>query len=703
MRRPPRPRPTKPSVVTASLLSDQRDPLIRRLCEAEKHFDALLGGLATVTALLLDRSGRVVTSNAGAEAILGYRRQELVGRHISLFHPREAVSGGRPGLELEFAAGSGRFEEEEWRLRKDGSTFWANVSLSALYAAPGEPYGFLEIAHDFTRRRQAEQTLRESEERFRQLVQGARDYAIFLLDASGRVTTWNEGAQRIKGYAIHEILGEHFSRFYPDEAVRNGWPDKELRMATEAGSFEDEGWRVRKDGSQFWANVVITALRDDEGHLRGFSKITRDLTERRKAEQALRVAHRDLERRVDDRTTDLTRLNDTLRSEVDRRVLLEANLRDRVVQLREADRQKNDFLATLAHELRNPLAPIRNATELMRRAENDPRMISRAQGVIERQVSQMVRLIDDLLDLSRITRGRIELRLEPVDLRSVVKSGVETSRPLIEERGHQLAVNLPDDPVLVNVDPVRVSQVIANLLNNAAKFTHPGGRIAIQVERDGDRVVLGITDNGIGIESDVLSRIFEPFAQRGAQEFAQGGLGIGLSIVERLVKLHGGEIEARSNGPGQGSQFLVRLPLDSSPAVDPGRPLTNQETEDPERTRILVVDDNREAAETLALILQMGGNVVETAHDGLEALSRGESFRPNVVLLDLGMPRMNGYETARQMREREWGLEATLVALTGWGQESDRQRTHEAGFALHLVKPVDAIELERAIARLRRT
>ena len=200
------------------------------MCEAEKHFDALLGGLTAVTAVLLDRSGRVVASNAGAEGILGYRREELVGRHFSLFHPREAVSGGRPGFELEFAAGSGRFEDEEWRLRKDGSSFWARVTLSALYATPGEPYGFLEIAHDFTRRRQTEQTLRESEERFRQLVQGARDYAIFLLDVSGRVATWNEGAERIKGYAIHEILGEHFSRFYPDEAVRNGWPDKELRM-----------------------------------------------------------------------------------------------------------------------------------------------------------------------------------------------------------------------------------------------------------------------------------------------------------------------------------------------------------------------------------------------------------------------------------------------------------------------------------------
>jgi PAS domain S-box-containing protein len=683
------------------MLADQRDPYARRLRQAEKHFDGLLAGLTTSAVLLFDKGGRVVASNAGAEAILGYRREEIVGRHCSIFHTREVVSGGRPSLELEFAARTGRFEDEEWRVRKDGSTFWANVTLSALHAAPGEHCGFLEISHDFTQRKQAEQTLRESEARFRQLVEGARDYAIFLLDASGRVSTWNEGAQRIKGYAVHEIVGEHFSRFYPEEAVRKGWPDKELRMAAEAGSFEDEGWRVRKDGSRFWANVIITALRGADGTLRGFSKITRDLSERRKAEEALRDAHRDLERRVADRTAELTQLNETLRSEVDRRVRLETDLRDRVKQLREADRQRNDFLAILAHELRNPLAPIRNATELMRRGENDPRIIARAQSVIERQVAQMVRLIDDLLDLSRITRDRIDLRLEIVDLRSIVRSGVETSRPLIEERGHELTVELPPDPLLINVDPVRISQVVANLLNNAAKFTHPGGRIAVRAARDGDGVVLAISDNGIGIERDVLPRIFEPFAQRGTQEFAQGGLGIGLSIVERLVKLHGGEIEAHSEGPGLGSRFLVRLAHASPPPLDPSR-VADQGAGVAERTRILVVDDNREAADTLATILQMGGNTVATAHDGLDALSRGESFRPDVVLLDLGMPRMNGYETARRIREREWGLRATLVALTGCGQDSDRQRTQEAGFALHLVKPVDAIELERAIGRLRR-
>jgi len=314
----------------------------------------------------------------------------------------------------------------------------------------------------------------------------------------------------------------------------------------------------------------------------------------------------------------------------------------------------------------------------------------------------MVRLIDGLLDLSRITRDRIELRLESVDLRSIVKSGVETSRPLIEERGHRLDVELADDSLPVKVDPIRISQVIANLLNNAAKFTHPKGHVAIRARRDGDAVVLEIADDGIGIEPDVLPRIFEPFAQRGTPEFAQGGLSIGLSIVERLVKLHGGGIEAVSKGLGQGSQFFVRLPLAPPQTLDAG-PLSSEEVDDSERMRILVVDDNREAADTLAMILKMGSNAVETAHDGLEALARGESFRPDVVLLDLGMPRMNGYETARLIREREWGLRATLVALTGWGQDSDRQRTQAAGFAMHLVKPVDAIELERAIARLRRT
>jgi PAS domain S-box-containing protein len=694
-------RPAKPPSAAALLLIDQQDSTAGELQEARKHFEKLLAGVGGYSILLLDRSGRIVASNVGAETIFGYRREEIVGRHFSTFHRRDAVSGGRPGLELEFAAGTGRLEEEGWRVCKDGSAFWANVTLSALHDSAGKHYGFLEVVRDFTQRRLAEQTLRESEERFRMLVEEVRDYAIFLLDTSGRVTTWNEGAQRIKGYNVHEIIGEHFSRFYPEEAIRHGWPEEELRRAAESGRFEDEGWRVRKDGSQFWANVSITALRDSDGALRGYSKITRDLTERRKAEESLRASHTDLESRVAERTAELTRVNEMLRSEVEIRARLETDLRNRVEQLRDSDRQKNNFLATLAHELRNPLAPIRNAAELMRRAENDPQTIARAQGIVERQVSQMVRLIDDLLDLSRISRGRIDLRLEAADLRSSVRSGVETSRPLIDDRGHQLLVTLPDAPLPVKVDPVRISQVIANLLNNAAKFTPAGGAIVVEARCDSEWVLLSIADNGIGIDREVLPRIFEPFAQRGSPEFAQGGLGIGLSIVEQLVVLHGGRIEASSEGRGRGSTFTIRLPLASLP-VDHAAAAPEHASGSPEQTRILVVDDNREAAETLGMLLQIDGNVVATAHDGLEALACGDSFRPDVVLLDLGMPRMNGYETARRMRERDWGLKATLVALTGWGQDTDRKLSKAAGFDLHVVKPVDAVELERAVARLRR-
>jgi CheY-like chemotaxis protein/anti-sigma regulatory factor (Ser/Thr protein kinase) len=252
----------------------------------------------------------------------------------------------------------------------------------------------------------------------------------------------------------------------------------------------------------------------------------------------------------------------------------------------------------------------------------------------------------------------------------------------------------------VKADTVRISQVVANLLNNAAKFTQPGGRIVIEAERDAEWASLSISDNGIGIDRDVLPRIFVPFAQRGSAEFAQGGLGIGLSIVERLVVLHGGRIEGSSEGRGRGSTFVMRLPIAPLP-VDQAAPPPDRDSKSPEPTRFLVVDDNHDAAETLGMILQIGGNVVETAHDGFEALARGESFRPDVVLLDLGMPRMNGYETARRMRERDWGLKATLIAVTGWGQETDRKLSKAAGFDLHVVKPVDADALERAVARLR--
>jgi signal transduction histidine kinase len=366
--------------------------------------------------------------------------------------------------------------------------------------------------------------------------------------------------------------------------------------------------------------------------------------------------------------------------------------------LRDADRRKDEFLATLAHELRNPLAPMRNALHALRLARSGESTTSTARlhAMMERQVNHMVRLVDDLLEVSRITRGTIELRLEPVDLAAAVRAAVETSRPLIDAGGHDLGVELPPDPVMLRGDPVRLAQVVGNLLNNAAKYTPRGGHIRLVARRAGDEVELEVRDDGVGIPNDMLDHVFELFAQVDhTRAAAQGGLGIGLTLVQRIVELHGGRVEASSAGPGRGSTFRVRLPI-----AEEYRVSTTSESELPNERpalpsrRVLVVDDNVDAAESLGLLLRFLGADVEVAHDGPSALERMQPFRPELVLLDIGMPGMDGYEVAARIRALPSNGDVTVIALTGWGQSEDRARSHAAGFDRHLVKPVDIDTLE---------
>ncbi len=373
----------------------------------------------------------------------------------------------------------------------------------------------------------------------------------------------------------------------------------------------------------------------------------------------------------------------------------------------EADRRKDEFLATLAHELRNPLAPIRNGLTVMRLAGGDREAVEKARGMMERQVQQMVRLIDELLDLSRISRGKVELRRERVTLASVVTSAVETSRPLIEEAGHELLVRLPAEPVFLNADTTRLAQVFSNLLNNAAKYTERGGHIRLAAEAGNGQVQVSIQDDGIGIPASMLPAIFEMFTQVDRSlEKAQGGLGIGLSIVKRLVEMHGGTVEARSAGHGKGSELIVRLPALASPAAEPrptlGASDGGDSTEPAARRRVLVADDNVDSAESLAMMLELMGNEVRTTHDGVEAVETAEEFRPSVIVLDIGMPRMNGYDACRRIREQPWGREVIIVALTGWGQAEDKRRSKEAGFDRHLVKPIEPAALGELLATLER-
>jgi PAS domain S-box-containing protein len=616
---------------------------------SEERFRLLVQGARDYGIFMLDPEGRVTSWNAGAERMKGYRPDEIIGKHFSTFYPPEAIARAWPEHELAVARAEGRFEDEGWRIRKDGSQFWASVVITAARDARGELVGFSKITRDLTERRRHEEDLRQSEERLRLMVEAVQDYAIFMLDPRGVVASWNAGAERIKGYRPHEIIGRHFSTFYPQERIAEGWPEHELEMAAAHGRFEDVGWRLRKDGSQFWANVVITAVRGDDGELRGFAKVTRDLTEIK-----------------------------------------------RVERIEEEGRQMTEFLAMLGHELRNPLAPIRNAVALMGTKEELDPTIEWARAIIERQVGHMSRLVDDLLDVSRITSGKITLRREATDLAALVAKSVDATRAVFEKRRLVVEEDLGPGPLRVSGDATRLSQIILNLLNNAAKYTPPGGHVWVSVAREGGEAVLSVRDDGIGMSPELVPHVFELFVQgeRGLDR-SEGGLGLGLTMVQRLVNLHGGTALARSPGLGQGSEFLVRFPVDETPeaAAPPAAGLESAG----EQRRILVVDDNQDAADSTAMLLSLWGYDVTTVHDGVGALDSVARKRPDVVLLDIGLPGIDGYEVARQIRAGE-NKDIVLVAMTGYGQVEDRLRSAGAGFTTHLVKPVEPDALRRLLA-----
>jgi PAS domain S-box-containing protein len=469
---------------------------------------------------MLDPEGRVRSWNTGARRIKGYAAEEIIGRHFSVFYPPQRIAEGWPEHELDVAATTGRFEDEGWRLRKDGSRFWANVVITRLDEADGSLRGFAKVTRDLTARRKHEELLRQSEERFRLLVDSVRDHAIFMLDPLGHVASWNLGAQLTKGYLAEDVIGRHFSLFYPEEQRAAGWPARELDLALRNGGLEDEGWRLRKDGSRFWAGVVITPIHDATGRHLGFAKVTRDLSEHR-----------------------------------------------RVRTLEDEGRRLTTFIAMLGHELRNPIAPIANAVSILQLEEPESERVRTCRDIIARQVGQLRRLVDDLLDMGRITTGKIHLSREVIPLGEVLATAAEMVDPLVRERGHVLVVDAGDAPLWVHGDRARLVQVLGNLLNNAAKFTPPGGRIELVLRSSGERAELSVRDNGQGIDPQRLPDVFNLFVQGGPDEARAGGLGLGLSLVQQLVALHGGDVSAYSVGqPGKGSEFVVRLPLARPPA-----------------------------------------------------------------------------------------------------------------------------------------
>ena len=746
----------------------------------EEPFRRLVDSVSDYAIFLLDTEGRVATWNRGAQRIKGYRPEEIIGKHISVFHPRAAIDKCWPQHELETARRLGRFEDEGWRLRKDGSRFWASVVITPVRDDAGRLLGFAKVTRDLTERRQHEDRLRESEERFRMLVEGIQDYAIFLVDLDGNVSSWNAGAQRIKGYGPAEIIGKHISVFYLPEARERGWPMQELELAERQGRFEEEGWRLRKDGTRFWASVVITPLRGADGRMRGFAKVTRDLSERREQEERLQQSEErfrlllegiedyaiymlDAEGRVTSWNTGAERITGYTAEEIIgqsferfftsediasgrpaeelRRAVLHRRATDRAWRLRkdgtrfwadvvvtslhdsdgrlrgftkvtrdlserkrmesleEQGRHLTEFLAMLAHELRNPLAPIRNAAGIIAMQKDASPQVKWAREVIDRQAAQLTRLVDDLLDVSRITRGKLRLKGAPMDLNEAVERALETVRPQMDARRQEVHFALSAEPLTVHGDLARLTQVAANLLGNACKYTPEGGRIWIETRQGDDDAVLRVRDNGMGIAPHVLERVFDLFAQgERTLDRSEGGLGIGLTLARRIVDLHGGSIVARSEGAGKGAEFVVcipRLTLEQSEATGP--------TGDFElpvggaKRSILVVDDNVDAASSMAMLLRMAGHEVEVEHDGAAALERVSRHAPDLLLLDIGLPGMNGYDVARHLRSRPEGQALRIIALTGYGQEEDRRRSLEAGFDGHLVKPVMPADLFSAI------
>jgi len=618
----------------------------------EDPFRQLVESTRDYAIFLLDPGGHVRTWNAGAERIKGYTTPEILGHHFSRFYTEDAVARRWPEHELAVAATQGRFEDEGWRVRKDGSRFWANVVLTALRDPGGAVRAFSKITRDLSERRRAEESLRLSEERFRLLVETVKDYAIFMLDTDGRVASWNAGAERIKGYAAHEIIGKHFSEFYPEDARRKKWPEQELALAREHGRFEDEGPRLRKDGTTFWANVVISAVLERDGTLRGFAKVTRDLTDRR-----------------------------------------------RVEALEDASRKTNEFLAMLAHELRNPLAPMANALKLLARAPTSDPTELWVREVLERQTGQMSRLVDDLLDVSRVTRAAMVLDRKPLDARKSLRNALDAARQWIEEGRHRLILEIADERLEIDGDEVRLNQVFQNLLRNAAKYTPQGGEIRVAARREGDEAVISVRDSGVGMTPELVESAFEIFKQ-GSQSLDRphGGLGVGLTLVQRLVHLHGGSVQARSEGPGKGAEFIVRLPLRAEPAIIDAASLSREDGKHAGTPRrVLVVDDNQDAAHALRLLLETDGHEVMVAADGAAGLALAREHRPDVVLLDIGLPTLNGYEIATRIRADPALKGTVLVAVTGYGQMHDRARASASGFDHHLVKPVEFRALQELL------
>ncbi len=623
--------------------------------------DTVLDGIVTI-----DSHGRMRSFNPAAERLFGYTTAEVLGRNVSMLMPEPYHSRHDGYLKHYLETGEARIiglGREVVGRRKDRSTFDMELAVSEFRL--GDERYFTGVIRDISNRKHLEEELRsrlqevaEAEERICSVVDNVLD-AIITIDERGSIQTFNAAAERTFGYSREDAVGKNVRMLMPEPD--RGRHDQYIANYLDTGRAKiiGTGREVvgqRKDGTLFPMELAISEFRI--GSARYFTGIVHDITERKR---------------------------------------LERELHARLEQLAVADHRKDQFIGLLGHELRNPLAPVRNGLQILRHCAGEAKTVNSVVDMMDRQVGHMVRLIDDLLDISRITSGKISLRREKVDLREVVEQAVEVARPEVTGKEQRLEVQLPDRPVVAYVDPVRIAQVVSNLLNNASKFSEPGRRIWLDVQRDHECASIRVKDEGVGVPRDKREEIFEIFVQVDPSlERRRSGLGIGLTLVKSLVELHGGSVTVSSPGPGKGSTFDVQLPVLALDRV----PETPRRAPDPPYSmhqRILVIDDNQDAADSLSALLRMLGHEVTTVYDGESGVREAERVHPAVVLCDIGMPGMTGLDVARAIRASERGSHMALIAVTGYGHPDAVRDAHAAGFDLHLVKPVDINKLSSVL------
>jgi len=645
----------------------ERERLIAELETERARLKAIVEHIPAGVILAEAPSGRIVMVNPQVEEILG--RPMVLSPDIESYREwlaydvNERPVEGRESVLAMTLQGEVVTGKEILYHRGDGVKAWIRVSGAPIRDASGKIVGGVDLITDIDEEKRASETLRINQERLN-LAQKASQAGSFEWNLRTNAVIWSEETEAIFGLAPGSFGGsyEDWTRcVHPEDLSR---AEQELGRAIVDGEGASEYRVAWPDGSVRWIQARGKVFFDEAGEPLRWIGINMDVTERKRMEESFRR---------------------------------------QAEALREADRRKNEFLSILAHELRNPLAPISNAIQILTLRGDDPALVAQTKEVMERQVHQMTRMVDDLLEVSRISRGKISLQTAPLDLAEVVATAVETSRPLVEAHHHTLTVTLPERPARVEADGARMAQVLSNLLNNAAKYTEDGGRIDLIVEQAQGEAVIRVRDNGIGIAPERLPSVFDMFEQiEGVSDRSQGGLGIGLTLARRLVEMHGGKIEAHSAGLGKGSEFVTRLPAYAEPAMKPA-PEPSEGPPMPSASgsrRVLVVDDNVDSAESMAVLLRLYGHDVRLAHDGEAALEEARSFRPDVMFLDINLPKMDGYEVARRLRLEPAMGGLTLVAMTGYGQEEERRRTREAGFHSHLVKPVDFEMLQELLSSL---